>query len=162
MTCTRNQEVTLDVAVLSRGHASSPQPLPVLIPHRPPQSRHVHTGTCGQWAYLTSAALACVCPQANLLEEEEGGSHEDFSQLLRDFEQWLQTENSRLVRIIAMRTTTATDLRTRETKLQVCSQGASLARGLCTPRCVCHLYSSNREHWQSSVSCPHLWPSNAF
>ncbi|MBZ3880168.1 Nesprin-3 [Sciurus carolinensis] len=54
---------------------------------------------------------------ANLLEEE-GGSREDFSQFLRDFERWLQVENSKLVRIIAMRTTTAKDLRTREAKLQ--------------------------------------------
>jgi hypothetical protein len=60
--------------------------------------------------------------QANLLEEEEG-SREDVSRLLRNFEQWLQEENSKLVRIIAMRTTTAKDLRTRERKLQVCSQG---------------------------------------
>uniref|UniRef100_A0A9L0T857 Spectrin repeat containing nuclear envelope family member 3 n=1 Tax=Equus caballus TaxID=9796 RepID=A0A9L0T857_HORSE len=55
--------------------------------------------------------------QAGLLQEE-GGSQEDFSQLLRNFEQWLQLENSKLVRIIAMRTATAKDLRTRETKLQ--------------------------------------------
>ncbi|KAM4830248.1 nesprin-3 isoform X3 [Urocitellus parryii] len=54
---------------------------------------------------------------AHLLEEE-GGSHEDFPQLLRNFEQWLQVENSKLVRTIAMRTSTAKDLRTRETKLQ--------------------------------------------
>ncbi|XP_073923311.1 nesprin-3 isoform X2 [Castor canadensis] len=54
---------------------------------------------------------------ANLLEEEEG-SREDVSRLLRNFEQWLQEENSKLVRIIAMRTTTAKDLRTRERKLQ--------------------------------------------
>uniref|UniRef100_A0A8I5N4H8 Spectrin repeat containing nuclear envelope family member 3 n=1 Tax=Papio anubis TaxID=9555 RepID=A0A8I5N4H8_PAPAN len=55
--------------------------------------------------------------RVNLLQEEEG-SHEDFSQLLRNFEQWLQVENSKLVRIIAMRTSTAEDLRTRESKLQ--------------------------------------------
>ncbi|XP_061037198.1 nesprin-3 isoform X1 [Eubalaena glacialis] len=55
--------------------------------------------------------------QANVRQEEEG-SCEDFSQLLRNFEQWLQVDNSKLVRIIAMRTATATDLRTRETKLQ--------------------------------------------
>ncbi|XP_074249664.1 nesprin-3 isoform X3 [Saimiri boliviensis] len=52
------------------------------------------------------------------LLQEEGGSHEDFSQLLRNFEQWLQAENSKLVRIIAMRTSTAENLRTRESKLQ--------------------------------------------
>uniref|UniRef100_A0A2K6GN48 Nesprin-3 n=1 Tax=Propithecus coquereli TaxID=379532 RepID=A0A2K6GN48_PROCO len=55
--------------------------------------------------------------QANLLQEDEA-SHEDFAQLLRNFEQWLQVENSKLVRIIAMRTATARDLRTREMKLQ--------------------------------------------
>uniref|UniRef100_A0A2K6TIH2 Spectrin repeat containing nuclear envelope family member 3 n=1 Tax=Saimiri boliviensis boliviensis TaxID=39432 RepID=A0A2K6TIH2_SAIBB len=55
--------------------------------------------------------------RVNLLQEE-GGSHEDFSQLLRNFEQWLQAENSKLVRIIAMRTSTAENLRTRESKLQ--------------------------------------------
>uniref|UniRef100_A0A2K5CBI3 Nesprin-3 n=1 Tax=Aotus nancymaae TaxID=37293 RepID=A0A2K5CBI3_AOTNA len=55
--------------------------------------------------------------RVNLLQEEEG-SHEAFSQLLRNFEQWLQVENSKLVRIIAMRTSTAEDLRTRESKLQ--------------------------------------------
>ncbi|XP_039740078.1 nesprin-3 isoform X2 [Pteropus medius] len=55
--------------------------------------------------------------QANLLQEA-GGSYEDFFQLLRNFEQWLQVENSKLVRIIAMKTATANGLRTRETKLQ--------------------------------------------
>ncbi|XP_077637051.1 nesprin-3 isoform X1 [Crocuta crocuta] len=54
--------------------------------------------------------------RANQLPEE--GSQEGFSQLLRDFEQWLEVENAKLVRIIAMRTTTAKDLRTQETKLQ--------------------------------------------
>nr|XP_027806713.1 nesprin-3 isoform X2 [Marmota flaviventris] len=54
---------------------------------------------------------------AHLLEEA-GGSHEDFPQLLRNFEQWLQVENSKLIRTIAMRTSTAKDLKTRETKLQ--------------------------------------------
>ncbi|KAM6171909.1 nesprin-3 [Erethizon dorsatum] len=54
---------------------------------------------------------------ANLLEEDEG-SHEDFFQLLRNFEQWLQVENSKLVRIIVMRATSAKDMRTREAKLQ--------------------------------------------
>ncbi|KAL2789525.1 nesprin-3 isoform 2 [Daubentonia madagascariensis] len=49
---------------------------------------------------------------------EDEGSHEDFTQLLRSFEQWLQVENSKLVRIIAMRTATAKHLRTREMKLQ--------------------------------------------
>ncbi|KAM9092454.1 nesprin-3 isoform 5-T9 [Megaptera novaeangliae] len=55
--------------------------------------------------------------QATVRQEEEG-SCEDFSQLLRNFEQWLQVDNSKLVRIIATRTATATDLRTRETELQ--------------------------------------------
>uniref|UniRef100_A0A8C5UXV8 Nesprin-3 n=1 Tax=Microcebus murinus TaxID=30608 RepID=A0A8C5UXV8_MICMU len=55
--------------------------------------------------------------QANLLQEDEA-SHEDFAQLLSNFEQWLQVENSKLVRIIAMKTATARDLRTRERKLQ--------------------------------------------
>uniref|UniRef100_A0A0P6JA89 Nesprin-3 n=1 Tax=Heterocephalus glaber TaxID=10181 RepID=A0A0P6JA89_HETGA len=55
--------------------------------------------------------------RAHLLEEGEG-SHEDFSQLQRNFEQWLQVENSKLVRIIAMRATSAEDRRTREAKLQ--------------------------------------------
>ncbi|XP_037687877.1 nesprin-3 isoform X4 [Choloepus didactylus] len=55
--------------------------------------------------------------QGNPLQEGEG-SREDLSQLLRNFVQWLQVENSKLVRIIAMKTTTAKDLRTRETKLQ--------------------------------------------
>nr|XP_013000291.1 nesprin-3 [Cavia porcellus] len=55
--------------------------------------------------------------QADLLEEGEGG-FEDGSQLLRNFEQWLRVENSKLVRIIAMRVTSAKDVRTREAKLQ--------------------------------------------
>ncbi|XP_003787067.1 nesprin-3 [Otolemur garnettii] len=52
------------------------------------------------------------------LPREDEGSHEDFAQLLRNFEQWLHVENSKLVRIIAMRMATAKDLRTREMKLQ--------------------------------------------
>nr|XP_058915286.1 nesprin-3 isoform X5 [Kogia breviceps] len=55
--------------------------------------------------------------QTNVLQEEEG-SCEDFSQLLRNFEHWLQVDNSKLVSVISMRTATAKDLRTRETKLQ--------------------------------------------
>uniref|UniRef100_A0A8B9XWB0 Nesprin-3 n=1 Tax=Bos mutus grunniens TaxID=30521 RepID=A0A8B9XWB0_BOSMU len=55
--------------------------------------------------------------QAGLLQGQ-GGSHEDYSQSLRNFEDWLQEENSKLVRIIAMKTATAEDLRTRTTKLQ--------------------------------------------
>lgn len=54
--------------------------------------------------------------RAHLLPEE--GSQEGFSQLLRDFEQWLEVENAKLVRIIAMRMATAEDLGARETKLQ--------------------------------------------
>ncbi|XP_077766607.1 nesprin-3 isoform X4 [Canis aureus] len=54
--------------------------------------------------------------QANLLQGE--GGREGFSRLLRDFEQWLEVENTKLVRIIAMRTATAKDLKTRETKLR--------------------------------------------
>ncbi|XP_037359860.1 nesprin-3 isoform X2 [Talpa occidentalis] len=50
--------------------------------------------------------------------QEEGSNREDFPQLLRNFEQWLQVENSKLVRIIAMKTATAQDVRTREMKLQ--------------------------------------------
>ncbi|CAO2587368.1 Syne3 [Lemmus lemmus] len=53
---------------------------------------------------------------ANLPEEHD--LHEDYSQLLRDFEQWLQVENSKLAGIVTMRTATAKDLRTREMKLQ--------------------------------------------
>uniref|UniRef100_G3SW04 Nesprin-3 n=1 Tax=Loxodonta africana TaxID=9785 RepID=G3SW04_LOXAF len=54
--------------------------------------------------------------QGNQLREEDG--HKDFSQLLKDFEQWLQVENSKLVRIIAMRIATAKDVRARAMKLQ--------------------------------------------
>ncbi|XP_003988000.2 nesprin-3 isoform X1 [Felis catus] len=54
--------------------------------------------------------------RANLLREE--GSREGYSQLLRDFEQWLEVENAKLVSIIAMRMAAARDLRARETKLQ--------------------------------------------
>ncbi|XP_038193911.1 nesprin-3 isoform X1 [Arvicola amphibius] len=54
--------------------------------------------------------------RANLPEEHD--VHEDYSQLLRDFEQWLQVENSKLAGIVTMRTATAKDLRTREMKLQ--------------------------------------------
>ncbi|XP_029397070.1 nesprin-3 [Mus pahari] len=43
---------------------------------------------------------------------------EEHPQLLRDFEQWLQAENSKLHRIITMRMATDKDLRTREVKLQ--------------------------------------------
>ena len=50
---------------------------------------------------------------------------------------WLQEENSKLVRIIAMKTATAEDLRTRATKLQVCAQGtAHFFRGFAPQRCV--------------------------
>lgn len=49
---------------------------------------------------------------------EEHDLHEDHPQLLREFEQWLQAENSKLLRISTMRTATAKDLRTRELKLQ--------------------------------------------
>uniref|UniRef100_A0A8C3YS49 Spectrin repeat containing nuclear envelope family member 3 n=1 Tax=Catagonus wagneri TaxID=51154 RepID=A0A8C3YS49_9CETA len=52
------------------------------------------------------------------LHPEGEASHADFSRLLRTFELWLQVENSKLVRIIAMKAATAKDLRTRETKLQ--------------------------------------------
>nr|XP_036847754.1 nesprin-3 [Manis javanica] len=55
--------------------------------------------------------------QADLLQDG-GGSHEDFPQLLRNFELWLQVENSKLVRIISMRTATASDMRSRGNKLQ--------------------------------------------
>ncbi|XP_053080880.1 nesprin-3 isoform X3 [Acinonyx jubatus] len=54
--------------------------------------------------------------RANLLREE--GSREGYSQLLRDFEQWLEVENAKLVSIIAMRMAAARDLRAREMKLQ--------------------------------------------
>lgn len=77
----------------------------------------------------------CAFLQANLPQEAEG-SHEDFSQLLRNFEQWLQVENSKLVRIIAMRTATAEDFRTRETKLQVCSQRKTPFHRVCLKRCL--------------------------
>ncbi|ELV12127.1 Nesprin-3 [Tupaia chinensis] len=53
----------------------------------------------------------------NVLWEEEG-SREDFSQLLRNFEQWLQAENSKLVRLMATRTATAKDVRTSQRELQ--------------------------------------------
>ncbi|EDL81813.1 rCG20952 [Rattus norvegicus] len=49
---------------------------------------------------------------------EEHDLLEDHPQLLREFEQWLQAENSKLLRITTMRTATAKDLRTRELKLQ--------------------------------------------
>ncbi|XP_012580113.1 PREDICTED: nesprin-3 [Condylura cristata] len=55
--------------------------------------------------------------RVNLLQEE-GGNPEDFPLLLRNFEEWLQVENAKLVRIIAMKTATAQDVRTREMKLQ--------------------------------------------
>ena len=79
------------------------------------------------------------------MRQEEEGSCEDFSQLLRNFEQWLQVDNSKLVRIIATRTATATDLRTRETKLQVCSQGkALLLKDLPPEMCLSPGSSKNR------------------
>ncbi|XP_052041103.1 nesprin-3 isoform X2 [Apodemus sylvaticus] len=53
---------------------------------------------------------------ANPLEEHD--LPEDHAQLLRDFEQWLQAEDSELHRIITMGTATAEDLGTREAKLQ--------------------------------------------
>lgn len=49
---------------------------------------------------------------------EEGDLPEDHAQLLRDFERWLQAEDSELHRITTMGTATAKDLRTREMKLQ--------------------------------------------
>ncbi|XP_055449072.1 nesprin-3 [Psammomys obesus] len=53
---------------------------------------------------------------ANLMEEQD--LHEDGSRLLRDFEEWLQAENTKLLRILTMRTATAKDRRTRGMKLQ--------------------------------------------
>ncbi|XP_058511215.1 nesprin-3 [Ochotona princeps] len=41
---------------------------------------------------------------------EEGGSREEPSRLLRDFKQWLQLENTKLVQIVAARASTAEDL----------------------------------------------------
>uniref|UniRef100_A0A8C5L2K9 Nesprin-3 n=1 Tax=Jaculus jaculus TaxID=51337 RepID=A0A8C5L2K9_JACJA len=55
--------------------------------------------------------------RGNLLEEE-AGPQGDFSQLLRNFEQWLQVENSKLARVLATRTVSAEDRRTGETALQ--------------------------------------------
>ncbi|XP_036986092.2 nesprin-3 [Artibeus jamaicensis] len=55
--------------------------------------------------------------QAEPPQDAEGGPA-GFPGLLRNFEQWLQGENAKLVRTIAMRSATAKDARTRETKLQ--------------------------------------------
>lgn len=64
------------------------------------------------------ASDAWALLQAHLLVEE-GGSREEPSRLLRDFKQWLQLENTKLVQIIAARASTAEDLAAREAKLQV-------------------------------------------
>ncbi|XP_051006945.1 nesprin-3 isoform X2 [Acomys russatus] len=53
---------------------------------------------------------------ANLVEE--GDQHEDHAQRLRDFEQWLQAENSKLLRLTTVKTVTSKDLRTRGRELQ--------------------------------------------
>lgn len=99
----------------------SHHPLGILIPTPLPQMESPGRVASGSFSPLMLGSC-CAFLQAGLLQEE-GGSQEDFSQLLMNFEQWLQLENSKLVRIIAMRTATAKDLRTREMKLQVCPQG---------------------------------------
>ncbi|VFV18122.1 nesprin-3-like [Lynx pardinus] len=96
----------LQAPLVTFGH-----PQPYLLPQREA------TGCVA--SRLTSPLMGrscCVSPQANLLREE--GSREGYSQLLRDFEQWLEVENAKLVSIIAMRMAAARDLRARETKLQ--------------------------------------------
>lgn len=80
-------------------------------------------------AGLPADALASLSLlQADPLREA-GGGRAGFPQLLGDFERWLQVENAKLVRIIAMRTATAQDARARDTKLQVRAQERPLSEG---------------------------------
>ncbi|XP_008054034.2 nesprin-3, partial [Carlito syrichta] len=83
----------------------------------------VFTNNIPKFGFVINPADPLPRPRqrVNLLQEE--GGREDFSQRLRNFKLWLQVENSKLVRNIARRSATATDLKTRESKLQVCSQG---------------------------------------
>lgn len=72
-----------------------------------------------------------MSPQAHPLPEEARG-REDFSQLLRSFEQWLQKENAKLAKAIAARTATVKDSKTKKIRLQVRgSQGQSQLKGPC-------------------------------
>lgn len=96
-------------------------------------------------------SCCCVFLQANPLQEE--GSHEGFSQLLRDFEQWLEVENAKLVRIIAMRTATAKDLKTREMKLQVCSHGKALCPQGLPPWMCLPPGSSSKKKKSTHMAC---------
>ena len=107
-------------------------------PHPPPSAPMESPGHMASGLFSETDALTVLAfLQAGLLQEE-GGSLEGYSQSLRNFEHWLQEEHSKLVRIIAMKTATAEDLRTRETKLQVCAQGtAPFIRGFASQRCVC-------------------------
>ncbi|XP_074147480.1 nesprin-3 isoform X2 [Sminthopsis crassicaudata] len=52
------------------------------------------------------------------LSKEEEESNDDFSKFLKDFEHWLQVENTKLVNIIAMKNSTAKDSEIRKGKLK--------------------------------------------
>ncbi|XP_036605561.1 nesprin-3 isoform X1 [Trichosurus vulpecula] len=52
------------------------------------------------------------------LSKEEEESNDDFSKLLKDFEQWLKVENAKLVKTVAMKNSNAKDSETRKDKLK--------------------------------------------
>ncbi|XP_027712376.1 nesprin-3 isoform X4 [Vombatus ursinus] len=56
--------------------------------------------------------------KGSLSEEEEEESNDDFSKLLKDFEQWLKVENTKLIKIIAMKNSNAKDSKIRKDKLK--------------------------------------------
>ncbi|XP_074069119.1 nesprin-3 isoform X2 [Macrotis lagotis] len=56
--------------------------------------------------------------KGNPYTEEEEESKDNFSKLLKDFEQWLQVENTKLIKIIGMKNSTAKDSKIRKDKLK--------------------------------------------
>lgn len=100
--------------------------------HPPAILRPAGSQDTGPEAGFLADALASLSLQQADPRREAGGGSQGFPQLLGDFEQWLQEENAKLVRVIARRTATAEDARTREMKLQVRAGKGPF------PRCLHH------------------------
>lgn len=84
-----------------------------------PKKKNIFTNNIPKGGFLLDPTDPVPHPRrpAHPLPEEARG-REDFSQLLRSFEQWLQTENAKLAEAIAARTATAKDSKTKKTRLQ--------------------------------------------
>lgn len=117
------------------GHAEqtllAPRPLASLWASSCPPSARWDPRTRGRKAGFPADALASLSLRQADPRQEAGGGREGFPQLLGDFEWWLQVENAKLVRVIAMRTGTAEAARAREAKLQVRAGKGLFPRG-CT------------------------------